>query len=140
MKMCSYCGKKYPDDAIVCAVDQNPLDEQVAEADSPAGTPHPAKPMTHCPACGALDGYKRVVELRGSFNLVVFLIGGLFAVFFRTAGRPRRVQCNKCGAIFDIHTPSTKVSRVIFWLLIAPALLAILILLLHLLAIFFGHG
>jgi hypothetical protein len=25
MKKCSYCGKEYPDDAVVCAVDQNPL-------------------------------------------------------------------------------------------------------------------
>jgi hypothetical protein len=25
MKTCSYCGKKYPDDAIVCELDQNPL-------------------------------------------------------------------------------------------------------------------
>jgi hypothetical protein len=27
MKKCSYCGKEYPDDATICAVDQQPLQE-----------------------------------------------------------------------------------------------------------------
>jgi hypothetical protein len=139
MKKCCYCGKEYPDDAVVCAVDQNLLYEPVAETSDVASFPQPAKPSTPCPICGALDGYKPVIELRGSFSLIVFLLGGLFAVIFRNAGRPRRMQCNTCGALFNIHTPSTIVSRVIFWLLVVPSLLAILILLLHLLAIFFGH-
>jgi hypothetical protein len=63
----------------------------------------------------------------------------LFAVIFRNAGRPRRMQCNTCGALFNVHTPSSRVCRVILWLLVAPVILAILILLLHLLIIFFGH-
>jgi hypothetical protein len=25
MKQCSYCGAEYPDDATICAIDENPL-------------------------------------------------------------------------------------------------------------------
>ena len=45
MKTCSYCGREYPDDATVCAVDQTPLVADVPEA-APAATetaaPEPA--------------------------------------------------------------------------------------------------
>jgi hypothetical protein len=35
MKKCSYCGAEYPDDALVCAVDQTPFDaERAAMRDS----------------------------------------------------------------------------------------------------------
>lgn len=140
MKKCSYCGKEYPNDAVICVVDQSQLDEQVAETNNLTASVQPARQTNPCPACGAFDGYKPVAELRGSFSLIIFLIGGLLAVIFRNAGRPRRVQCNTCGALFNIHTPATKVSRVIFWLLVAPAVLALVILLLHLLFIVSGRG
>lgn len=140
MKKCSYCGKEYPDDTVVCAVDQNPLTAGVTERDNLVSSRQSAKQTTACPACGALDGYKPTIELRGSFSLVAFLAGGLLAVLFRNAGRPKRVQCNKCGALFNIRTPSSKVSLVIFWLLVAPTVILIIILLLLLLNIFFAHG
>jgi hypothetical protein len=139
MKKCSYCGREYTDDAVVCTVDQNPLTAGVAEDDNVANSRQPAKPTTPCPACGALDDYKPAVELRGSFSLLVFLAGGLLAVFFHNAGRPKRVQCNKCGALFNIRTPLTNVSSVIFWLLVAPTIIVLLILLVALLYSFFAR-
>jgi len=36
VKRCDYCGKEYPDDAVVCAIGRNPLPEllkSVAESD-----------------------------------------------------------------------------------------------------------
>lgn len=37
MKKCTYCGKEYPEEAVVCTIDQEPL-----ESDSPAPEPTPA--------------------------------------------------------------------------------------------------
>jgi len=36
MKTCPYCGKKYPDEALVCAIDQEPLDPKLPKT---AGLP-----------------------------------------------------------------------------------------------------
>ena len=90
-----------------------------------------------CPACGVPDGCQPAAELRGSFSLLAFLAGGLFAVLFHNASRPRKMQCNKCGSFFSIRTPFSKVSRAIFWLLVAPTVIGIIILLLRLLNILF---
>ncbi len=139
MKTCSYCGKGYPDDALVCDVEQTPLGSGILESTRSAGSSPTAKPAIACPACGALDDYKPAVDLCGSFNLLVFLSGGLLGVLFYNAGRPRRVQCNKCGALFNLRTPLSRFSRVIFWLLVAPTVVSIIILLLLLLYTFFVH-
>jgi hypothetical protein len=48
MKKCSYCGKDYPDDATVCAVDQNPL-VTIGQAVAPAAAAA-AKPSVPAPA------------------------------------------------------------------------------------------
>lgn len=93
-----------------------------------------------CPVCGAFDGYKPAVELRGSFSWLIFLAGGLFAVLFRNAGRTRRVRCNKCGALFNIRTPLSIVSLVIFWLLVAPTIIGLAFLLFYALYAFFARG
>jgi hypothetical protein len=139
MKKCSYCGREYPDDAVACTVDQNPLAAGVAEGDNVAKSRQPAKPTTPCPACGALDGYKPAVEVRGSFSLLVFLAGGLCAVLFHNAGRPKRVLCNKCGALFTIRTPLSRVSSVIFWVLVAPTIILLFFLLVALLYFYFAR-
>jgi hypothetical protein len=41
MKTCSYCGAEYPDDAVMCAIDQTPL-----ESNNPAPAPPPAEPQS----------------------------------------------------------------------------------------------
>src|SRR5437868_3195288 len=109
MKSCPYCGEQYADDAIVCAKDGHALDDRTESHES-RGT---APPRVRCPACGATDDYAPGVDLRSSFSWLVFLAGGILAVVFRNAGRRRRVRCNKCGALFYIRTPLSKVSLVI---------------------------
>ncbi len=43
MKKCPYCGKEYPDDATICAVDQQPLQEvRPPLLNRPAPAPFPA--------------------------------------------------------------------------------------------------
>jgi len=48
MKKCSYCGKEYPDDATVCAVDQNPL-VTIGQSAAPVAATA-AKPSVPAPA------------------------------------------------------------------------------------------
>lgn len=42
MKECPYCGKEYPDDAVVCAIDRQALDPPAAQ---PEPAPKPAAPV-----------------------------------------------------------------------------------------------
>jgi hypothetical protein len=79
------------------------------------------------------------VELRNSFSWLAFLAGGILAVLFRNAGRRRKVRCNKCEALFDIRTPLSKVSLVIFWLLICPTIVGLIVLLVAVLSSIFSH-
>ncbi len=92
-----------------------------------------------CPACGAVDDYAPTVELRGSFNWLVFLAGGLFAVLFRNASRRRKVRCNQCEALFDIRTPLSNVSLVFFWLLMCPTIIGLIVLVVALVSSIFSH-
>jgi hypothetical protein len=136
MKICPYCGKQYPDEATVCPTDQQPLassTESQKEARSIAPT------GVACPACGATDDYKPAIELRGSFSLPVFLAGGILAILFRNAGRGRKVSCNKCAAQFYIRSPLSKISRVIFWLLVGPTIVAVIIFLLAMIGSVIWH-
>ena len=125
MKACLYCGAQYPDDVLVCPVDQHALGNP-AEA-KPPGRIDPAG--TICPGCGVSGDYTFVVEPRSSFSLLAFLGGGLPAVFFRNAGRRRRVRCNRCEARYYVRSPLGKISQVIFWLLVAPTIIVLIILL-----------
>lgn len=136
MKSCSYCGAQYPDAVTTCPVDGQSLGEADAAKPDHGGT---STPKVRCPACGAADNYAATVELRGSFSILAFLAGGILAVIFRNAGRPKKVRCNKCDVIFDIHPPLSKMSRVIFWLLIGPTILALVLLLLGLLGAIHFH-
>jgi hypothetical protein len=133
MKTCSYCGKQYPDDAEVCAVDQQPLNE-LAESQAAVTTS-----KVDCPQCGATDDFTHLVEVHSSFSLPAFLFGGLLAVIFRNAGRPRRVKCNKCNSRFYVSSPLSKVSRVIFWLLVTPSIIVLSIALIIVIRGLFSH-
>jgi hypothetical protein len=95
--------------------------------------------MDSCPKCGATDNYKKVIQFRESFNLLAFLAGDIFAVICLNAARKKRVQCNYCRAFFYIRTPSSKISLVLFWLLVFPAIATIFILLVILAYTFFSH-
>jgi hypothetical protein len=117
MRTCSYCGKHYPEDAEVCVVDQQPL------AGPAESQPQAAPASAACPQCGAEDDFRPVVDVRSSFSLPAFLFGGLIAVLFRNAGKSRPVRCNKCQTRFYISSPLSKISRVIFWLLVAPSII-----------------
>jgi hypothetical protein len=133
MKACSYCGKQYPDEAEVCALDQHPLK---APADSATGV---ASPKVTCPRCGAADDFTHALEMRSSFSLLAFLFGGLIAVLFRNAGKPRRVRCNKCEAPFYVSSPLSKISRVIFWLLVTPSIVLLIFGLVMIIRSLFSH-
>ncbi|HEY4416834.1 MAG TPA: hypothetical protein VGO57_14175 [Verrucomicrobiae bacterium] len=116
MKTCSYCGRQYPDDAEVCAIDQQPLVALVKLASEiPAG-------KVSCPQCGVADDFTQVIDPRRSFSLPIFLFSGLIAIVFQNAGKARRVRCNQCEARFNVTKPLNKVARVIFWLLIAASI------------------
>jgi hypothetical protein len=133
MRTCSYCGKQYPDDAEVCAIDQQPLAE-LAESQ-----PRVAPPRATCPQCGAADDFTPVLDPHSPFSLLPFLAGGLLAVIFRNAGRPKRVRCNKCEARFYVSSPLSKISRVIFWLLVTPTIICLGIVLIMIIHTLFSH-
>src|ERR1700744_4848273 len=116
MKTCSYCGRQYPDDTQVCAIDQQPL-VAVTEPVKPSAE-IPAEKV-YCPQCGAADDFTRLIDPRGSFSLPVFLFSGITTILFHNAGKTRRARCNQCEARFTIARPLNKIARVIFWLLIA---------------------
>ena len=125
MKVCPYCGRE--NDAILATCRECGTSLPDTEG---AVAPVQPKPTVVCPACGAQDDYKTGVALRGSFSWLVFFLGGFIAVLFHNASRQRRVQCNACGAFFGIRTRLSRLSLVIFWLLIAPTIVALVFLLL----------
>lgn len=56
MKVCSYCGQEYPDDASVCVIDQTPLDS--GDSGAPPVTPEtPATPDAADADDGVPEGY-----------------------------------------------------------------------------------
>src|SRR6266581_4186982 len=122
MKVCHYCGRENDATLATCRECGTTLPD--IEGVVPRAQP---KRAIVCPACGAHDDYKTGVALRGSFSWVVFLLGGFIAVLFHNASRQRRVQCNACGAFFGIRTPLSKGSLFIFWLLIAPTIIVLVL-------------
>jgi hypothetical protein len=124
MSKCSYCGRENDGAAIACVECRTPLTEGTTQS-----APGARRSRVTCPKCGAPDSYTQAIELRSSFNVGVFLLGGIWAIIFRNAGRPRRVRCSQCEEVFSIRTPASKVSLAVFWLLVAPGVLGIAILL-----------
>jgi hypothetical protein len=75
-------------------------------------------PAVVCPNCGEPDNYRNAVVLRGSFNPLAFLAGGLIAVILHNASHKRRVQCNNCGACFSVPTTGPTLSLLLLVLLV----------------------
>jgi hypothetical protein len=47
MKTCPYCGAEYPDDALVCPIDQTPFErpaDEIPSSSPPSPTPEPNRP------------------------------------------------------------------------------------------------
>src|SRR5262245_14357153 len=125
MKVCSYCGRE--NDAVLTACRECGTNLPNIETSVAPAQPRPA---VVCPTCGACDDYKAAIAFRGSFSWLVFFLGGFIAVLFHNASRRRRVQCNACGAFFGIGTPISKLSLIVFWLLIAPTIIVLVFVLL----------
>lgn len=121
MKTCPYCGKRYPDTASVCELDQQPL-----KGESPRRA-NPRALEGTCPACGVADDFYHVVEPRSAFNLLVYLAGGVPALIFWNAAKSRRVHCHHCGAGFNIRSTLARFCGIIFWLLVAPTIIALIL-------------
>lgn len=69
MKKCKYCGKEYPDDVIVCAVDQQPLDGMQPEIISD---------QDKSPSAGfAIRALARIIDT--VLGLVVGFVAGILA-------------------------------------------------------------
>jgi len=62
MKKCSYCGKEYPDDALVCAVDHEPLLTDGSKTPIPEESKQIEFPATD-PSVGASGSMKCVASL-----------------------------------------------------------------------------
>jgi hypothetical protein len=71
MKKCTYCGKEYPDDTTVCALDEQPLERVGPPPVSQANTV--TKPVMHPNVVAAVHAYANKHMLIGG----LWCIGGL---------------------------------------------------------------
>jgi hypothetical protein len=83
MKRCTWCGKKYPDEAIVCSLDQQPLELIASPSDTPSRSSPQARsgwpPQVVIPAVIWVISYFVLVAM---FSVVVgMLFGFLTAVW-----------------------------------------------------------
>ena len=120
MTRCSYCG--FENDVTVsickgCGSTLPKVESRVIPAKAVVSGPA-------CPVCGGQD-YSEALALRGSFSWLVFLAGGFLAVLFHNASREERVRCNACGHFFGIRTPMSRLSLIVFWFLVAPAIVVL---------------
>jgi hypothetical protein len=122
MKVCAYCGRENEPTLTTCG-------ECGSALTGGNGQPRVAqsKSSAICPSCGAQGDYKPALKLKNSVNLPALLVGGWLGLVFHNAGRKKRVQCNQCATFFSIATPVTKLSRVLFWLLVSPTIIVLLI-------------
>lgn len=134
MKICRYCGKEFPPETEVCPFDRHPLEGLREGAIQTRASP----PRVVCPKCGAAGDFSDVVGTHASFSWPAFLAGGIFAVLFLNAGRMKRVRCNRCEARFYIRRPYTTVSRLIFWILVAPVLTLLILKFIQIICGFFA--
>jgi len=128
MRVCSYCGRENDDVFSACSGCGTGFPD-INDRTVPAEP----RPKIVCPVCGAHDGYKTSIALRGSFSWVAFMLGGLIAALFHYFGRQQRVQCNACGTFFSIRTVLSKMSLAVFWLLVVPTVIVLVLIVLGIL-------
>jgi uncharacterized Zn-finger protein len=139
MKKCNYCGKEYPDEATVCAIDREFLADVIPNSAGPQSSASNQKSgSATCPNCGISGDYRPIIVARGSFSFPIFFAGGIFAVIFRNVGRGRMVRCNHCETRFTVHTPFSKLAKILFWILLGPMIVFAVLLLLNLVRMFFS--
>ena len=139
MKKCSYCGKEYPDEATICAIDHEFLVDVIPSStgSQPSSRDQKSGSAT-CQNCGMIGDYRSVIVPRGSFSFPILIVGGIFAVIFRNAGRGRMVRCNNCETSFAVHTPFSKLAKILFWIFVGPAIVFAVLLLLKLVLMSFS--
>jgi hypothetical protein len=80
MKKCTYCGKEYPDEALACAIDGQPLRDTTSMSEpSPPSPPPPATPLPVNDRQQTIDGEH--INLLSIFHFVLAgltLVGILF--------------------------------------------------------------
>jgi hypothetical protein len=74
MKRCPYCGKEYPDDATVCAIDQTPFEEVPAETVSQKFPTFAVFSESKIPASLATVSYLFFIPSAFIFALIGFLL------------------------------------------------------------------
>ncbi len=103
MKKCSYCGAEYPDDAVMCPIDQTPFEE----APSEVAFAHP--PIVKRKIPGSLAVVSYLFFAQGAFFLVPAILGciGLIALnsyYGHSVGSlsASRLFLAVCGVLFGI--------------------------------------
>jgi uncharacterized RDD family membrane protein YckC len=72
MKQCTYCGKEYPDEAEVCAIDQNPLPSDTPDTPAPR-----VQPQDKSPSAGfGIRAVARIVDV--IYGMFVGYSAGIF--------------------------------------------------------------
>src|SRR6185369_7388436 len=100
------------------------------DVEDPPGDPQRRRPAFACPNCGETENIKSAIPMRGSFNLPLFLLGGIWAVVLRNASHKKRVQCSKCESFFNVHTPTSRLSSICFWFLMGIPLTIVIVIVL----------
>jgi len=117
-KRCSYCGCENDVTVSIC----KGCGTALPKVENTVIPTEPGVSGPACPSCGGRN-YSPALAMRRSFSWLVFLAAGLFAVLFHNASRQRRVRCNACGHFFGIRTPMSRLSLVVFWILVGPTVL-----------------
>jgi hypothetical protein len=90
MKTCSYCGKKYPDDATVCDLDQNPLilfkPKPPVDSSSPSIKHQSIKQPISGSQILSIGGFAVLTGLCG-FGATCLVVGFLAKAIFKTVDK-----------------------------------------------------
>ena len=85
MKRCTYCGKEYPDDAVVCATDGQPLQPVAAPFQPPSLQYRPRKLLSYIAPVRAGVVLAIAYAFFGLIFAPLFILGALFGKTSGTA-------------------------------------------------------